>query len=188
MTPRSRGRLKLTSRDPGAAPLLDHGYLSDPDGEDARVLVDGRHVARQLASAPRLARLLGKEQSPGADRRSTGQVAEFTRATVAHYFHPVGTCAMGPAPGRAAVVDARGRVHGLENCYVGDVSLMPVVPRANTNIPALVASCGASQTGCLGPDDAALAHRLPGNTRPASNPFTNLPGVYNRQTSRFARL
>ena len=138
LTPRSRGVLKLTSRDPTAPPQLDHGYLSDPEGEDACVLVDGTQIARELASAPRLAGLLGSERWPGPGVLSPGQVAEFVRANVAHYFHPVGTCAMGPARDRGAVVDARGRVHGLDNCYIGDASIMPVVPRANTNIPTLV--------------------------------------------------
>jgi choline dehydrogenase len=140
LTPRSRGVLKLTSRNPTATPLLDHGYLSDPDGEDERVLVDGIHIARELGKAPRLAALLGKEKWPGPRVLSADQIAEFTRTTVAHYFHPVGTCAMGPAGDRGAVVDARGRVYGLDNCYVADASIMPVVPRANTNIPALVAA------------------------------------------------
>src|SRR5215469_13441435 len=85
---------------------------------------------------PRLAGLLGKEECPGVDVLSAERVAEFTRATVAHYFHPVGTCAMGGAANRGAVVDARGRVHGRDNCYIGDASIM--VPRANTNIPTLV--------------------------------------------------
>jgi choline dehydrogenase len=130
--------LKLTSRNPAAAPLLEHGYLSDPDGEDERVLVDGIHITRELGADPRLAALLGKEKWPGPRVLSAEQVAEFARATVAHYFHPVGTCAMGPAGDRGAVVDARGRVHGLDNCYAGDASIMPVVPRANTNVPAFV--------------------------------------------------
>jgi len=147
LTPRSRGVLKLTSRDPAAVPLLDHRYLSDPDGEDERVLVDGIHIARELAAAPLLAALLGKEKWPGPGVLSADQVAAFTRATVAHYFHPVGTCAMGPAGDRGAVVDARGRVHGLDNCYIGDASIIPVVPRANTNIPALVA--GLRIASCL---------------------------------------
>src|SRR5215469_6262811 len=138
LTPRSRGVLKLTSSDPAAAPQLDHAYLSDLEGEDQRVLVDGIHIARELATAPPLAALLGTEKWPGVDVLSAERVAEFTRATVVHYFHPVGTCAMGPADDRGAVVNARGRVHGLDNCYVGDASIMPVVPRANTNVPALV--------------------------------------------------
>ena len=45
---------------------------------------------------------------------------------------------MGPASDRAAVVDSRGKIHGLDNAYVADASIMPVLPRANTNVPALV--------------------------------------------------
>jgi choline dehydrogenase-like flavoprotein len=45
---------------------------------------------------------------------------------------------MGPESDPTAVVDARGKVHGMDNLYVADASIMPVVPRANTNIPALV--------------------------------------------------
>jgi choline dehydrogenase-like flavoprotein len=55
-----------------------------------------------------------------------------------HYFHAVGTCKMAPESDATAVVDARGKVHGVDNLYVADASIMPVVPRANTNIPALV--------------------------------------------------
>ncbi len=55
-----------------------------------------------------------------------------------HYYHPVGTCSLGPADDPNAVCDARGRLHGLERVVVADCSLMPVVPRANTNVPAVV--------------------------------------------------
>jgi choline dehydrogenase len=137
MTPRSRGTLKLISSDPSSAPILDHNYLGDPDGDDARVLIDGVQLAREIASEPRLAALIGEESAPGRGVAPRDQIAEFVRANVAHYYHPVGTCAMGPARDRNAVVDARGRVHGLDNCYVADASVMPVIPRANTNIPAL---------------------------------------------------
>ena len=54
------------------------------------------------------------------------------------YSHQAGTCRMGPASDRFSVVDSRGRIHGLDNAYVADASIMPVIPRANTNIPALV--------------------------------------------------
>jgi choline dehydrogenase len=137
MTPRSRGALKLASSDPSAAPI-DHRYLSDPDGDDLRILVEGIQLAREIAAAPQLAALLGNEKLPGREIVSAEQLAAFGRATIAHYCHPVGTCAIGPARERFAVVDGRGRVHGLDNCYVADASIMPVIPRANTNIPALV--------------------------------------------------
>jgi choline dehydrogenase len=45
---------------------------------------------------------------------------------------------MGLSPENGAVVDARGKLHGLEGGYVADCSIMPVVTRANTNIPAVM--------------------------------------------------
>jgi choline dehydrogenase-like flavoprotein len=45
---------------------------------------------------------------------------------------------MGPASDPTAVVDARGKVHGLDGLYVADAAIMPVIPRANTNIPVAV--------------------------------------------------
>jgi choline dehydrogenase len=137
MDPRSRGRLTLSSADPEAAPLIDHGYLTDPEGHDLEVLVQGVELARSMAAAPALRDLVGKEIEPGTftDRRS---LAEAVRATVIHYFHPVGTCRMGLSGDPDAVVDSDGRLFGVDGIRVADCSIMPAVPRANTNIPAIV--------------------------------------------------
>ena len=138
LTPRSRGALSLKSADSTAPPIIDHGYLSDPEGEDLHILADGVVLARGIAAIPALARLVGAEISPGGAIATRAELEAFVRANCLHYFHPVGTCAMGPASDRAAVVDSRGRIHGLDNAYVADASIMPVIPRANTNLPALV--------------------------------------------------
>ena len=45
---------------------------------------------------------------------------------------------MGPASDRASVVDAHGRVHGVEGLFVADASVMPDVPSANTHIPTVM--------------------------------------------------
>jgi 5-(hydroxymethyl)furfural/furfural oxidase len=65
-------------------------------------------------------------------------LAEHIRNNVAGTFHPVGTCRMGRADDRAAVVDGAGRVHGLGGLRVVDASIMPTVPRGNTNIPTIM--------------------------------------------------
>ncbi len=134
MEPRSRGRLVLASRDPKAQPIIDHGYLTDPEGHDLAVLVEGVALVRELAATSPLRDLIG----PEATSRGGGSTEDLIRRTFVHYFHPVGTCAMGCADDPAAVCDARGRVLGLERVLVADCSLMPVVPRANTNVPAVV--------------------------------------------------
>ena len=45
---------------------------------------------------------------------------------------------MGPASDPFAVVDASGRVHGLEGVLVADAAIMPFVTLANTNLPTFV--------------------------------------------------
>lgn len=134
MEPHSRGRLRLATGDPDAAPLLDHGYLTDPEAHDLAVLEEGVARARELAATEPLRSLLGPEVVPGPD---ADLVATIPRIH-GHYFHPVGTCAMGLASDPLSVCDGHGRVHGLERIVVADCSLMPVVPRANTNVPAVV--------------------------------------------------
>jgi choline dehydrogenase len=45
---------------------------------------------------------------------------------------------MGPGSDPDAVVDAEGRVHGIEGLYVADASIMPAVTSGNTNMPTAV--------------------------------------------------
>jgi choline dehydrogenase len=129
VTPQSRGRVDITSADPEAHPHIDHRYLSDADGHDLAVIRDGVVMAEALFNHPALARVLG---GPVTSLATDDDI----RREIVHYYHPVGTCPMGTGPD--SVCDDRGRVHGLPNLVVADVSLMPQIPRANTNIPAVV--------------------------------------------------
>ena len=52
-------------------------------------------------------------------------------------FHPCSTCRMGADPA-TSVVDARLRVHGLEDLRVIDASIFPNVTSSNRNAPAIM--------------------------------------------------
>jgi 5-(hydroxymethyl)furfural/furfural oxidase len=70
--------------------------------------------------------------------RDDDALAEHIRRNVAGTFHPVGTCRMGQANDRNAVVDTAGRVRGIAGLRVIDASIMPTAPRGNTNIPTIM--------------------------------------------------
>ena len=129
MKPRSRGSLAITSKDPEIRSDIDHNYLGDAEGHDLAVLQEGIVLANQLFEYPELRCLLGESS---VDTSSESGI----RANVAHYYHPVGTCAMGLSD--TAVCEANGRVRGLNHVSIADASLMPETPRANTNLPSVM--------------------------------------------------
>jgi choline dehydrogenase len=129
MNPVSRGTCHVVSADPEALPTLDHGFLTDPGGHDEAVLRAGLDFVREMATREPFASVIGREASAPPD--------DLREAWI-HYYHPVGSCKMGPAGDPTAVVDPRCRIHGLEGGYVADCAIIPQVPRANTNIPAVM--------------------------------------------------
>jgi choline dehydrogenase len=121
MKPESRGSVRLNSPDPREPLAVDHGFLSDE--RDVAVLVDGVEAMRRAAAHDAVG-ALGSEVRPGP----VADVEAYVRESARGFFHPTGTCAIG------RVVDAEGRVLGYENLRVADASIMPTIPRANTNL------------------------------------------------------
>jgi choline dehydrogenase len=125
MKPASRGTVRLASPDPRAPLAIDHGFLSDE--RDVAVLVEGVEALRRLVASEEIGAYALREARPGPEVEAERHV----RATARGFFHPVGTCAIGP------VVDGDGRVHGCEGLSVADASIMPSIPRANTNLSTI---------------------------------------------------
>ena len=138
LTPRARGEITITAADPEAQPRIDHRFLDDPTGHDLAVIVDGIEIIRSLAAQTAAAERLGAEIGPSSRARSRAEIGEWVRGVVQHYWHPVGTCKMGPDSDPAAVVDADGRLRGVENVVVADCSIMPTIPRTTTALTAVV--------------------------------------------------
>ena len=159
LQPRSVGSVRLRSADPLAKPEIDPGYLSDPAGNDLRVLADGLELARQIVSMPALTKLAGDEIAPGGAPHQA-----HTRDTAHGLYHPVGTCRMGTD--ELAVVDHELGVRGLEGLRVVDASIIPRIPRGHTNLPTMIVAEKAADlirgtTWTSGHATAGAESRLP---------------------------
>ena len=133
LRPRSRGRLRLASADPLAAPLIDPNFLADLD--DLERLRRGFKLVRELLSQPALAGLGGRERAISAAALDDAAIEAHIRQQADTIYHPVGSCRMGPGPND--VVDARLQVHGLQGLRVVDASIMPQIVSGNTNAPTI---------------------------------------------------
>jgi choline dehydrogenase len=132
LTPKSRGSVTLRSNDPTAKPWIRHAFLSEEEDVDA--MLDGLRLTMDMARAPALGRYC-VEPFVAPASTDAAVLREHLGRRSQTLYHPVGTCAMGSDP--AAVVDAELRVHGVEGLRVVDASVMPVVPRGNTNAPTI---------------------------------------------------
>jgi choline dehydrogenase len=139
LAPFSRGAVTLASADPGTAPRIDPGLLSDD--RDVADMLAGLRLARAVGTSPALAPWREREVFPGAAVQTGDQLRRS--GSVGTYFHPVGTCKLGT--GADAVVDLQLRVHGVDGLRVVDASVMPSLPAANTNATVLaIAERGAA--------------------------------------------
>ncbi|PTL56468.1 GMC family oxidoreductase [Paraconexibacter algicola] len=131
LRPESRGRVRLASRDPRVAPVVDPNYFGDPDGHDMAVMVAGLRRARAILDRPAFAEHRGSERLPGAHLQTDEELAAGIR-TIAHtLYHPVGTCRIGG--GGQGVVDTELRVQGVDGLRVVDASVFPSLPRGHTH-------------------------------------------------------
>jgi choline dehydrogenase len=105
MQPQSRGRVALVSADPDAPPVIEHRYDRVP--ADVAKLTAGAELARELVS-------------------QTAEVGPVSWSTSQHLSS---TAPMGADGDADAVVDTRCRVHGVDNLWVVDGSVLPAITR-----------------------------------------------------------
>ncbi len=134
LAPISCGQITLASADPQTRPLIDPNYLSEP--ADMAVLVHGIELARRVGRTGALKPYCLGELLPGDAVQDLEGLQAYVRRCVTTLYHPVGTCKMGHDG--LAVVDDQLSVHGLEHLWIADASVMPVIPRGNTNAPTIM--------------------------------------------------
>lgn len=142
MRPRSLGSVMLRGNDPRQPPAICFNYMADP--QDRADLRTGVRLLREIMAQKALDPYRGEELFPGPGVQSDEAIDAWIRGAIETCYHPVGTCKMGLASDRLAVVDDALRVHGLEDLRVVDASIMPAIVSGNTNAPVIAIAEKAS--------------------------------------------
>lgn len=140
--PKSVGSLRLKSADPFDYPEIDLQYFSDQ--RDVETYVRGIRLWEKFITTPTLTKL-----GATVDKMKLSVCSEykfqtddywrcFIRQMAYTVYHPAGTCKMGAADDKTAVVDTQLRVRGIKGLRVVDASIMPTVISGNTNAPVIM--------------------------------------------------
>ena len=141
--PKSRGFIKLKTRNPFDNPIFEAGYFNHPN--DVKVLVDGMKTCLALTKTKAFRKYGGKiwegRKIPGCEHFKLWS-DEYLECLARHYtntiYHHSGSVKMGPASDKGAVVDSRLRVYGVGGLRVVDASIMPTIVSGNTNAPTIM--------------------------------------------------
>ena len=136
MRSKSRGAVTLRSDDPKDAPVIRFNYMShDDDWAEFRHAI---RLTREVFSQEAFNPYRGREIAPGEDVQSDEAIDAFIREHAESAYHPCGTCRMGRADDRHAVVDGETRVIGVEGLRVADSSVFPRITNGNLNAPSIM--------------------------------------------------
>ncbi|MEO9819719.1 MAG: choline dehydrogenase [Paracoccaceae bacterium] len=158
----SRGSITLKSSDPDDDPLIRFNYMSDPqDWEEFRTCI---RLTREIFAQDAFAPYVKHEIQPGAGAQTDDELDDVIRDHAESAYHPCGTCRMGDVNDPGAVVDAQGRVIGVDALRVVDSSVFPRITNGNLNGPSIMTGEKMADH-ILGRDPLA-----PANDRPWINP------------------
>lgn len=142
LRPKSRGMIKLKSRNPLEYPLLYHNYLTHPD--DVGVLREGYKAALAVGETQALKRFGSRWHSrplpnckhlpPYSDEYWDCAVRQYTMTI----YHMSCTAKMGTDDDPMAVLDPQLRVRGVKGLRVIDASIMPTITSGNINAPVIM--------------------------------------------------
>jgi choline dehydrogenase-like flavoprotein len=118
-------------------PSFNYRYFEHP--EDTRRLRNGVRLAASMLETEAYQGICEGRITPTDEVLNDDDNLDlWMKRTVGSARHVSGTCKIGPDDDPMAVVDQHCKVKGIEGIWIADSSVMPIVPRANTNATAIM--------------------------------------------------
>jgi choline dehydrogenase len=137
MRPRAAGRLALHSADPHQQPAIELDFAADP--EDMRRMTDAVRLLHDLTrSAEMSAVAYGVAGLSDAAAASQDALTAYVCEHADTFGHALGTAPMGSPGDQGAVVGQHCQVHGIDNLWVVDASVMPTVPAVPPHLTTIM--------------------------------------------------
>lgn len=127
----SRGEVRASSSEPTSAPVINHNFLHEPHDLDR--LCEAVQMGISLLQDAAYRDIAAVRTTPNdKEVASKPALRRWVLSHLATGGHLSGTCRMGPESDDTAVVDQKGRVHGVAGLSVADASIMPMITRRGT--------------------------------------------------------
>jgi len=132
VSPKSRGRIRLTGRNPLDPIQIEANSLSHPDDlAAARMSVD---LSREIGNSAILRPFTKREVAPGNIKGA--DLDNFIRDATVTSWHETCTAKMGR--GAQAVVNGALKVYGVDKLRIADGSVLPRITTGNTMAPCVI--------------------------------------------------
>ncbi|MEM6723439.1 MAG: GMC oxidoreductase, partial [Bacteroidota bacterium] len=129
LRPKSRGQVIIRAKNAKIAPEIEGGFLSHPDDYDT--LKNAWPIGKSILEANAFSPFRGDWELPKTPFQDEQSLERYIRQKTDSVYHSAGTCKMGQDS--MAVVDAQLKVHGLNQLWVADASIMPTITAGNIN-------------------------------------------------------
>ena len=134
LRPKSRGTVKLKSKDPFDDPLIDPNFFAEREDMDS--MINGYKRMMEILNTEPMSKYTSKHVMRPVDLDDDKDIEKALRESSDTCYHPVGTCKMGNDS--MSVVNSELKVHQTSNLRVVDASIMPTIVGGNTNAPTIM--------------------------------------------------
>ena len=134
--PKSRGHVRLRSKNPNDMPIIELNLLKHED--DLKMMMAGQRFFLKSFQNGKLGSKVKEIILPNIKDLDDNKLATHCKKFVRTNYHPSGTAKMGADNDKMAVLDSKLRVRGIENLRVCDLSAMPNINSGNTAAPAIM--------------------------------------------------